>query len=214
MKGGLKHVRKSATLWRLQSHHLCLLPLPMSNPFFLRRKIEIPSRHQINKPNLILPEIRNFCYHAASYSSPFWCTQSKGIWENIWLRLCDLHWMLMDLHWMPVSCWEDPKVLDLGYKVLDSFGPGRCGEVTYRSKMWRFIKTIAQGVPSKESFILEIIFHTSLTCGHAVKPLSPLWVISADMARFSSIPAILYPYCHVSTYQVNAQSIESINFKK
>lgn len=174
---------------------LCLLPLPMSNPFFLRRKIGIPSRHQINKPNLILPEIRNFCYHAPSYSCSFWCTQSKRIWESIWLKL----W---DLHWMPVSCWEDSKVFDPTYKVLNSFGDGRCGEVIYHSKMWRFIKINKQGVPSKESFILEIIFHTSLTCGHAVKPAFPsLGYISwyGEVFLFTS-----YPLSLLSCFQLSS----------
>lgn len=105
---------------------LCLLLLPMSNPFFLRGKTGIPSRHQINKPNLILPEIKNF-YCAPSYSSPFWCTQSKRIGESIPLKLCDLRWT-------PVSCWEFSKLLGPAYKVLNSFGPGRCGEVTFHSK--------------------------------------------------------------------------------
>lgn len=99
---------------------LCLLLLAVSNIFFFRGKRGILSRHQINKPNCILPEIRNFFYHVPCYSSPFWSTQSKRIWENIRLMLCD----------QPVSCWEGSKGLDPTSKVLNSFGPGICGEVT------------------------------------------------------------------------------------
>lgn len=133
---------------------LCLLLLPMSNPFFLRGKIRILSRHQTNKPKCILPEIRNFFYHVPSYSSPFWCTWSKRIWGNARLKLCDLHWM-------PVSCWEESKGLDSTWTVLNSFGPGRRGEVTSHSKMWRSINMNNTGVPREESFGLGIIFTTS-----------------------------------------------------
>lgn len=155
----------------------------------------MPPRHQINKPNFILPEIRNFFYHTPSYSSPFWFTRSKRIWESIRLKLCDLHWT-------PVSCWEDSKILDPTYKVLNSFGPGRCGEVISHPKMWRFIKTNTQGAPSKESFILEIIFQTSLTGGHAVKPaFSSLSKINwcGDVFLYTSYPLSLLSCFHLSS---------------
>lgn len=99
---------------------LCLLLLAVSNTFFFSRKKGILSRHQINKPNHILPEIRNFFYHVPCYTPPFWSTQFKRIWENIRLMLCDLCWT-------PVSCWKGSKGLDPTSKVLNSFAPGKCG---------------------------------------------------------------------------------------
>jgi len=102
---------------------LCLFLLPMSNLFFLRGKIGKLSRHQINKPNCILPEIWNFFYHVPSYSSLFWCTWSKSIWEKIRLKLCALPWM-------PVSCCKESKILEPTYKVLNGFGRGKHGAVT------------------------------------------------------------------------------------
>lgn len=90
---------------------LCLLLLSVSNPFFLRGKIVIFSRKKKKK---------NFFYHVPSYSSPFWCTHSKRIRENIRLKLCDLQVI-------PVSFWMESKVLVPAYKDQNGLGPAKCG---------------------------------------------------------------------------------------
>lgn len=87
-------------------------------------RLGILSRHQINKANCLLPEIRNFFYHVPSYSSPFRYTQSKRIWENIRLKLCDLRWT-------PVRHWEQSKLLDPIYKVLSGLEPGKPKEAFF-----------------------------------------------------------------------------------